>query len=55
MLCNNREFWLARLECRKVLRYAIKKLKEKNSLKLYAICIMSGCWVYAQSASGDRG
>ncbi|MFN5262557.1 MAG: transposase, partial [Pseudanabaena sp.] len=41
MRCNNREFRLTRLECRKVLLYAIEKLKEKYSLKLYAICIMS--------------
>lgn len=41
MRCNNREFRLTRLECRKVLLYAIEKLNEKYSLKLYAICIMS--------------
>ncbi len=39
--CNNREFRLTRLECRKVLLFAIQKLKEKYKLKLYAICIMS--------------
>ena len=39
--CNNREFRLTRLECRKVLLYALKKAIAKFQFKLYAICIMS--------------
>ncbi|MEB3882156.1 transposase [Lyngbya sp. CCY1209] len=39
--CNNREFKLTRLECRKVLLYAIKKALEKFRFKLYGLCIMS--------------
>jgi putative transposase len=38
--CNNREFRLTRLECRKVFLYAIKKAQEKYKFKLYALCIM---------------
>ena len=41
MRCNNREFRLTRLECRKVLLYAIQKCKDKYGFKLYALCIMS--------------
>lgn len=39
--CNNREFKLQRLECRKVFLYAIKQAIEKYKFKLYAVCIMS--------------
>ena len=39
--CNNRDFKLTRLECRKVLLYAIKKVLQKYDFKLYALCIMS--------------
>ncbi|MEH2278192.1 MAG: transposase [Nostoc sp.] len=39
--CNNREFNLARLECREVFLYAIKKSLDKYGFKLYALCIMS--------------
>lgn len=39
--CNNREFRLTRLECRKVLLYAIKKAQYKYRFKLYGLCIMS--------------
>ncbi|WP_225912710.1 transposase [Nostoc flagelliforme] len=39
--CNNREFNLARRECREVFLYAIKKGLDKYGFKLYALCIMS--------------
>lgn len=39
--CNNREFRLTRLECRKVFLYALKKARDKYAFKLYALCIMS--------------
>ena len=39
--CNNREFNLARRECREVFLYAIKKALDKYGFKLYALCIMS--------------
>ncbi|MEH1849342.1 MAG: transposase [Nostoc sp.] len=39
--CNNREFNLARRECREVFLYAIKKSLDKYGFKLYALCIMS--------------
>ncbi|NET36838.1 MAG: transposase [Cyanothece sp. SIO1E1] len=39
--CNNREFRLTRVECRKVLLFAIKKAQEKYEFKLYGLCIMS--------------
>ena len=39
--CNNREFKLARRECREVFLYAIKKALDKYRFKLYALCIMS--------------
>ena len=39
--CNNREFRLTRLQCRKVLLYALKKAREKYRFQLYALCIMS--------------
>lgn len=39
--CNNRKFRLTRLECRKMLLYAIKKAQDKYKFKLYALCIMS--------------
>ena len=39
--CNNREFNLARPECREVFLYAIKKSLDKYGFKLYALCIMS--------------
>ncbi len=39
--CNNREFNLARRECREVFLYAIKKALDKHGFKLYALCIMS--------------
>ncbi|MBP5972989.1 hypothetical protein HW132_09650 [Brasilonema sp. CT11] len=35
--CNNREFNLARRECREVLLYAIKKGLDKYNFKLYAL------------------
>ncbi|WP_260445995.1 MULTISPECIES: transposase [unclassified Nostoc] len=42
--CNNREFRLTRLEYREVFLYAIKKAQEKYQFKLYALCIMRGCF-----------
>ena len=39
--CNNREFRLMRYECRQVFLYAISRLKQKYSFKLYGSCIMS--------------
>lgn len=39
--CNNREFRLARRECREVFLYAVKKALDKYKFKLYALCIMS--------------
>lgn len=39
--CNNREFNLARQQCREVLLSCIKKAIDKYGFKLYALCIMS--------------
>lgn len=39
--CNNREFRLTRLECKKVLLYALQKAVQKYEFQLYALCIMS--------------
>ncbi len=39
--CNNRDFRLTSLDCRKVLLYTIQKAIEKYDFKLYALCIMS--------------
>ena len=39
--CNNREFKLARRECREVFLYAIKKALDKYKFKLYSLCILS--------------
>ena len=39
--CNNREFNLARRDCREVFLYAIRKALDKYGFKLYALCIMS--------------
>ena len=39
--CNNREFNLARHECREVFLYAIEKALAKYDFALYAVCIMS--------------
>lgn len=41
MRCNNREFRLTRVECRKVLLYAIQRAQEKYLFKIYALCVMS--------------
>jgi putative transposase len=41
MRCNNREFRLLRLDCRKVFLFALQRCREKFGFKLYGLCVMS--------------